>query len=393
MTSCRVSRMVDPLATATLDNLRLRMADTHYDWLILGVPQHVAYATGYRSVAGDIFSAHRMAVLVSSDEVVFMAPAADGGALLEYSDDDHEPFGRFSFEGDHPAAALADRHDSFGEALEAASRRFGVSGTAGVDGGIDDADLARLGTVPGIKALDVSADTWIRRLRSVKLPGEVERLEAAARLAEDGISAALLVAEPGMREVDLVSVVAATMVGGGGFPRFLVVTSGERSSLSDARGTERKLHPDDLARFDVGCTVDGYWSDSGRTAVVGEPDALTTARYAAIAAGEEAEIRAITSGVSAAEIFDLAVEVVERSGVSPYRRQHCGHGIGMDVYKPPIVAPGVETLLEPGTVLCVETPFYEIGWGGMMVEDTVVVTPGGNRRLTRSDRSLRVIDA
>jgi Xaa-Pro aminopeptidase len=227
----------------------------------------------------------------------------------------------------------------------------------------------------------------------VKLPGEVARLETAARLAEDGISAALQVAEPGMREIDLVSVVAATMVGGGGFPRFLVVTSGERSSLSDARGTERKLRPGDLVRFDVGCTVDGYWSDIGRTAVVGEPDALTRRRYAAIADGEEAEIRAIAPGTSAAEVFDLAVEVVERGGVSPYRRQHCGHGIGMDVYEPPIVAPGVETVFEPGMVLCVETPFYEIGWGGMMVEDTVVVTPRGNRRLTRSDRSLRVIEA
>ncbi len=386
--------MADPLAVATLGNLRLQMAEIRYDWLILGVPQHVAYATGYRSVAGDIFSAHRMATLVSSDEVVVVAPAADGGALLEYIDGTHhEPYGRFFFEGDHPAAALADRHGSFGEALEAATRRFGVSGAVGVDVGIDAAALERLAALPGIGNVDTSADAWLRRVRSVKLPGEVERLETAARLAEDGISAALQVAEPGMREIDLVSVVAATMVGGGGFPRFLVVTSGERSSLSDARGTERKLRPGDLVRFDVGCTVDGYWSDIGRTAVVGEPDALTRRRYTAIADGEEAEIRAIAPGTSAAEVFDLAVEVVERGGVSPYRRQHCGHGIGMDVYEPPIVAPGVETVFEPGMVLCVETPFYEIGWGGMMVEDTVVVTPRGNRRLTRSDRSLRVIEA
>ncbi len=386
--------MADALGAATLGNLRRRMAAQGYDWLIVGVPQNVAYATGYRSVAGDIFAAHEIAALVSGDEVVVVAPAADGGALLEYIDvDHHEPYGRFFFEGDHPVAAFADRHGSFEEALAAAVRRFGVSGSVGLDSGIDAADLTRRAAVPGIGAFDVSGDAWMAGVRSVKLPGEVERLETAARLAEDGITAAMNVAEPGLRELDLVSVVAATMVAGGGLPRFLVVTSGERSALSDARGTERKLRPGDLVRFDVGCSVDGYWSDIGRMAIVGEPDDLTTRRYGAIADAEEAEMRDIAPGVSAAEIFDLAIDVVECAGVSPYRRQHCGHGIGMDVYEPPIVAPGVETVFEPGMVLCVETPFYEIGWGGMMVEDTVVVTPRGNRRLTRSDRSLRVIEA
>jgi Xaa-Pro aminopeptidase len=90
-------------------------------------------------------------------------------------------------------------------------------------------------------------------------------------------------------------------------------------------------------------------------------------------------------------LFDAAVSAVEEAGLRPYRRHHCGHGIGSSVYEPPIVSPAASTPLVPGMVLCLETPFYELGWGGMMVEDTVVVTDDAYRMLTRSDRSLREI--
>ncbi len=174
-------------------------------------------------------------------------------------------------------------------------------------------------------------------------------------------------------------------------PGFMVVTSGPRSALSDARPTHRELEPGDLVRFDVGCTVDGYWSDIGRTAVVGGADGLQISRYAAIFAGEDEQLRAVRGGITAGELFDVAIDRVEQSGLSPYRRHHCGHAIGLEIYERPIVSAGTSTVLEPGMVFCVETPYYEIGWGGMMVEDALVVTDDGCDMLSTSDRSLRVI--
>ncbi|MDH3398077.1 MAG: aminopeptidase P family protein, partial [Acidimicrobiia bacterium] len=109
-------------------------------------------------------------------------------------------------------------------------------------------------------------------------------------------------------------------------------------------------------------------------------------------AGEDAQLRIAAPGVLASTLFATAVESVEDAGLRPYRRHHCGHGIGREVYEPPIVSPGTELPLQSGMVLCFETPFYEIGWGGMMVEDTVVITADGNQRLNHSDRSLRVVD-
>ncbi len=125
---------------------------------------------------------------------------------------------------------------------------------------------------------------------------------------------------------------------------------------------------------------------------MGEPDEVQADRYRAILAGEQAQLEAARPGISAHRLFDIAVSEVAAAGLSPYRRHHCGHAIGTEVYERPVVAPGVTTLLEPGMVFCFETPYYEIGWGGMMVEDAVVVTAEGAEVLTESDRSLRVIE-
>jgi Xaa-Pro aminopeptidase len=183
------------------------------------------------------------------------------------------------------------------------------------------------------------------------------------------------------------------MAAAGAEPRFVVATTGPRSAFADVYPSDQAIVPGDLVRFDVGCVVDGYWSDIGRTAVVGEPDSLQAKRYAAILEGEEQQLAAIRPGVSARSIFELALDVVEANGVSPYRRQHCGHGIGLDVYEPPIINRATDALLEEGMTFCLETPYYVLGWGGMMVEDTIVLTADGHRRFTVTDRGMRIIAA
>lgn len=377
----------------TATKLRAALDESRYDWLALGSTPHIAYATGYRSVAADLFDSHRMLALVSVERVLLIGGASDGAAAMEsgVSAGDYVPFGTFYFEslgGKAPETRLAGRHEVFPEAVADGLVQAGVAGRVGLDTGA--ADLAPLLAARGAEPAE--ATDWMYDLRSVKLPVEVERLRTAARLAEQGIDAAIDAAGTGVSEIELANVVGATMAAGGGVPRFTVVTSGPRSALSDARPTDRLLQPGDLLRFDVGCTVDGYWSDIGRTAVVGEPDDLQTSRYAAIWAGEQAQLQAAGAGITAQDLFDVAVSEVEAAGIKPYRRHHCGHAIGTEVYERPVVATGSFTVLVPGMVFCVETPFYEIGWGGMMVEDALVVTAEGAEVLTVSDRSLRVIE-
>ena len=90
-------------------------------------------------------------------------------------------------------------------------------------------------------------------------------------------------------------------------------------------------------------------------------------------------------------MFDRAVEVTRAAGIPHYDRHHCGHGIGIECYDLPSIAAQDTTVLKEGMVVNVETPYYELGFAGLQVEDTVVVTKDGVEYLSTYDRSLQVI--
>ena len=322
------------------------------------------------------------------------APAFDAGAVAE---DAYFAYGRFFFASVGDAATptrLVDQHPGQVEALVAAVRAAGLGGaTIALDeSGVTSSFAAELrAALPDVRWQEASE--WLIQVRAVKLAAEVELLRRAAALAEDGVLAAVAQLTAEATERELAATIAATMAAGGVEPRFVVVTSGPRSALADAYPTERVIRAGDLVRFDVGGTLNGYWADIGRTAVVGEPDQRQRAFYDAILAGEKREIAQARPGISGNELFEIAVAAVEEAGgPSPYRRQHCGHGIGLTTYEPVIIAPGATGELVPGMVLCLETPYYELDWGGMMVEDTIVITEGGAEMLTSRGRDLMVVD-
>jgi Xaa-Pro aminopeptidase len=305
-------------------------------------------------------------------------------------------FGKFYFEsptGEVPST-WADRYSSLAEAVAVALGELGVtSGRIGLDtAGLGPNEAPVRASLPdGVEVVDATA--WARSARACKTEPEIALLRRSAELSVQGIDRAVAAATPGMTERDLARLVAATMVEGDAMPKFVIVTSGPRSALADAIVTDRAIQPGDLVRFDVGCLFHGYWSDIGRTAVVGEPTALQRSRYDAIYAAEQAQLEAAKAGLIAADLFDLGMKTVEAGGIKGYRRQHCGHGIGAEVYEHPIIAAGVDAPLLAGMTYCFETPYYELGWGGMMVEDTVVVTEDGAVSFTDTDRTLRVIPA
>ena len=374
----------------TASYLQGALADAGLDWLVVGSAANVAYGTEYRSVAGDLFGAHRMIALVSAERTVLVGGASDGAPAIDAGlpPSDYVPFGTFYFESASGAAeaSLAGRHADLSEAFAAALELAGVAGAVGFDTGA--ADLMAPAGVG--QATDVT--DWLYALRAVKLPAEIDLLRRAARATEQAIHDAVDVARSGVTERELEVTVNASLAAAGVAPRFAVVTAGERSALADARATDRSLRPGDLVRFDVGGTLDGYWSDIGRTAVVGDPSPLQRSRYDAIFDGEQAQIERAGPGISATELFAIAMETVAAAGFGPYRRHHCGHAIGTEVYERPVVAPGWDDELQPGMVFCVETPYYEIGWGGMMVEDAFAVTADGIDLFTGTDRTLRVIE-
>jgi Xaa-Pro aminopeptidase len=142
----------------------------------------------------------------------------------------------------------------------------------------------------------------------------------------------------------------------------------------------------------------GYWADTGRTAVIGEPPSDLVRYYAALQAGIAELLKRAQPGVAVSELFDAGVQTVRESGIPHYQRHHVGHAIGLEMYEPPVLANAQSSdihrfgesdiRLEPGMVINIELPYYELGLGGLQIEDTLVIRPDGHEVLTTASRDL-----
>lgn len=239
----------------------------------------------------------------------------------------------------------------------------------------------------------------LRATRMVKTPGEIERLARAARVNEEAFGLAVEAMAPGATHRELVRLYTSEVARRGGMAYAASISGGRWSAHVHPNVSDYVLRPGDLVKSDVACTVDIYWADTARTRAVTTATAEQQRIYEALLAGEQAAIRSIRPGILASEVFRTAVETIRAAGLPGYQRTHCGHGIGVSIYDPPLIQPResvsdianlgrTETVLEEGMLFCIETPYYAVGKWGMTVEDTVVVEATGARILTFLDRGL-----
>jgi Xaa-Pro aminopeptidase len=372
------------------------------DALVATTTENLYYVTGFRSIAHALFRGLELYGVFTRRGTGLVIPVIDttGVASEAITADALGVYGTFFFEyADEPGVVGARVREwtrsPRGSAADALVQVLGDLGVLGARIGIDEGGLfpAAWRTLEDRlhPAAPVPAYQLFRRARMVKSPEEVARLERAARIAEDGVAAVLAMLRPGVTEREAALVYEQEVLRQGASPFFTVVTMGERAALADVYPSDRALAPGDLIRFDLGCVYGAYRSDISRTAVLGAPTEKQARYYAAALAGEQAAIQAMKPGVPVSQIFDLAVRVTREHGMPHYQRHHVGHGIGLEPYDPPTINAATHTALEPGMVFCVETPYYEHGWGGVQVEDAVEITSGGARRLTRSSQDLAVV--
>jgi Xaa-Pro aminopeptidase len=231
----------------------------------------------------------------------------------------------------------------------------------------------------------------LREIRSVKTPEEIARLEKAVEITENAFHQSLQRIREGIREVEIAQVFTNAIAQQGGIPVLVCIGAGYRSAFPNVQPSEYQVKKGDLIRFDIGCLYKNYYSDTARIAVLGKPSEKQQAYYQAVKEGEDQALALIHPGVPAAEIFAEAVQGVRKAGIPHYQRSHVGHGIGIECYDPPFLNPSSGHILEEGMVVNVETPYYELGFGGVQVEDTLVVTKNGYRMLTKADRNLFIL--
>jgi Xaa-Pro dipeptidase len=285
------------------------------------------------------------------------------------------------------------RSENAFEALCQAIERAGLSTAAvGVDERGPTPDLlSRLKErFPGMRV--EPAFTLFRQIRAVKTEDELDRLRIALRGGEQGILAVGEAAKAGVTELEMAQEARVAMTLAGCLPLWATVRFG-RNMAFGVTPTDTQLRKGDYIFFDVGCTYQGYRSDIGRVYSYGEPSQKLRQIYDATKAGQSRAFELLTPGRPVVEVFNGAVERVREAGIPHYKRHHVGHGIGIEWYDQPVLTATSTWSIELGMVFEVETPYYELGFGGSMIEDFVVVGETGAISQMSIDRDLRVLDA
>src|SRR6266851_3190977 len=170
-----------------------------------------------------------------------------------------------------------------------------------------------------------------------------------------------------------------------------LVLSGPNSALPHGRPSGQRLVQGELVLLDFGAAYEGYCADTTRVAVVGAPTARQREIHALVLAAHDAAIDVVRAGATTGDVDSAARNVIEAAGLGDRFFHRTGHGLGLEPHEDPSLDPGSKTVLEVGMVFTVEPGIYVPGWGGVRIEDDVVVEADGCRLLTKADRSLRTV--
>ena len=174
---------------------------------------------------------------------------------------------------------------------------------------------------------------------------------------------------------------------------FVIVASGPNSASPHHTPGPRTIQPGDVVVVDIGGRVDGYCSDTTRTLVVGEPPPGFLPLYEVLQAAQAAGVAAVQPGVPASSVDATCRELITQAGYGGHFIHRTGHGIGLEEHEDPYIVAGNDEPLLPGMAFSVEPGIYLEGRFGARIEDIVVCTPGGARRLNTTARDLRVVPA
>ncbi|WP_422368605.1 M24 family metallopeptidase [Pelagibius sp.] len=387
--------------------LRQIAQEARLDALIATAPENVTYASGYWALSQWIRRGPQTYVILPTADLS-RARVIAATSLIDLLADqdvwvgDIQRFGFFQ----------ADRANSLTEPLDIAQARlYDLKADASAmdalkraisELGLDTARVGmdELGLLPGAwediqesfpQATFCKAAEHFRRIRAVKTEEEISRLRQAAQITERSIAAALDVACDGATERDLARAFHAQTVLEDATPVLGCIGFGPRGAMPNVQPSGRPLARNDVIRFDVGGRYQHYRADIARNAVLGDPCTRMRTYHEALHTGVAEALAMIRPGVRASDVFDTAVRAVREAGLTGYKRSHVGHGIGIDGYDLPSLAPDSSDVIEEGMVLCVETPYYELGWCGLQVEDTVVVRAGGIETFMTTDGRLQVL--
>ncbi|HUG88433.1 MAG TPA: Xaa-Pro peptidase family protein [Actinomycetota bacterium] len=242
------------------------------------------------------------------------------------------------------------------------------------------------------KARATTASRVLGPLRAVKDRHELHMLARAARGTDEAFRRLLEERIEGMTEHEVAGRLGELMLELGlDRVEFAIVGSGPNAASPHHKPMDRSLRAGDAVVMDFGGTTGGYCSDMTRTVVVGEASARLREVHEVVAEAQEVAVRAVRPGVPAEDVDRAARQVIERAGYGDRFIHRTGHGIGLEAHEDPYIVEGNAEPLRPGMCFSVEPGIYLEGDLGVRIEDIVVVTQDGARRLNHAPRELTTV--
>lgn len=283
---------------------------------------------------------------------------------------------------EHGVKALA----SIGEALrEAGIRKLGFE-----QNDVSYGSFLMYGQDLGDAIALIPTGGLVERLRRIKDERELAVLRQAVAVSDAAFEHMLTFLKPGLPELEVALELETFMrkQGAKGSSFDTIVASGERSALPHGVASERRIGSNEFVKMDYGALYQGYCSDITRTVVMGEPTPKHREIYDIVLEANLAAIAGLRAGMTGREGDALARSVIEKYGYGDKFGHGTGHAVGMDIHESPRLSKTEDAVLEPGMVVTVEPGIYLPGFGGVRIEDMVVVTETGCEVITRSTKQF-----
>lgn len=239
----------------------------------------------------------------------------------------------------------------------------------------------------------VAAGDVIDRMRVVKSPEEIEYSRKACQIACRAFERIVDDIHVGMTEKELANLLSLYMVeeGADNQPYGNILISGKKTSLLHGIPDNKAIEYGDLVLLDFGCQYNGYMSDMTRTVVVGEPTEKQKEVYEYVKQSLHAAEDAIKAGANYKDIYPKSLEPLKGTEYGPLTYNRIGHSIGLFVHELPLISEEYNETIEENTVLTVEPGIYIPNWGGVRIEDQILVTKDGFENMTDVTHDLIIL--
>lgn len=357
------------IVTKRIEALRATFAEAGIDGLYVTGPTNRRYMSGFTGSAGSL--------LITQDEALIITDF------------------RYFEQAEQQATAytLVDQAKLKPRLARYAGEKIGFEKDIVSVAGLEEME-ASFGGAEGVKWTPVAG--LVETLRGEKDDAELATMQKAIDIADACFDYIIGEMKPGVTEEQIAWKMEVFMRENGAdalsFPS--IVASGVNGALPHARPSDKPLAAGEFVTLDFGCVYEGYCSDMTRTVFLGEPTGKDEEMYGLVLKAQKAGVAAVRPGVRADEVDAVARDIIAAAGYGENFGHGLGHGIGMDVHEEiPRLSPVGRVVLAPRMVASVEPGVYVPGWGGIRIEDLVVVTEDGCRILTHSPKELITLPA